>query len=468
MKRIKYLLALLIAFLPNVVNAYNLEYVACGNAEGIPAPVPQLISICYTLLVVATPIILIIFSIVALVKAITGGKADAIQKAKDKVIKKFISAALVFFVASIVQFVVSRASTTDGDKNSAVDCINCMLYNDGCAPSTAGDDAYQANKRPGQGEQQEPNPSGNNDDNSQSDQKPSTSTDKNKTHITSIDKDGILITVNAKVVDDSVSGYYFSYSSNKPTKEDGYLSTSNTNVDVVRLPGTTYVWVEDSNGNINGPETVTISSSSIINTKGTIIKGKTLSTVLTEKGSSTTEFNKLIARSVRAAGLYTPEAAATAAVTLVGVLDQEYNIRLPYRVGGKNNFYGVSGIWGQKISDTEFRGFDCDGFTHWSYWNAGMKLDLSREHNYWYWDRIPFSKEEGEIGDIISQYVPNNHVKIIVGKTDTGFIVAHANGTSAGVWINVHPYSDTENFTIIKGSKIASYYEKDSNPPTGF
>ena len=149
MKRIKYLLALLIAFLPNVVNAYNLEYVACGNAEGIPAPVPQLISICYTLLVVATPIILIIFSIVALVKAITGGNADAIKKAKDKVIKKFIAAALVFFVAGIVQFVVSRASTTDGDKTSAVDCINCMLYNDGCAPSTAGDDAYQANKRPG-------------------------------------------------------------------------------------------------------------------------------------------------------------------------------------------------------------------------------------------------------------------------------------------------------------------------------
>ena len=167
MKKIKYLLWILITLLPNVVNAYNLEYVACGNAEGIPAPVPQLTSICYTLLVVATPIILIIFSIVALVKAITGGNADAIQKAKDKVIKKFISAALVFFVASIVQFVVSRAATTDGDKNSAVDCINCMLYNDGCAPSTAGDDAYQANTRPPAGEEQVSNPSGNNNGNNQ-------------------------------------------------------------------------------------------------------------------------------------------------------------------------------------------------------------------------------------------------------------------------------------------------------------
>ena len=152
-KKVVLSLLIVLMLLPNVVNAYNLEYVACGNSEGIPAPVPQLISICYTLLVVATPIILIIFSIVALVKAITGGNADDIKKAKDKVIKKFIAAALVFFVAGIVQFVVSRAAITDGDKNSAVDCINCMLYNDGCAPSTAGDDAYQANTRPGQGEE---------------------------------------------------------------------------------------------------------------------------------------------------------------------------------------------------------------------------------------------------------------------------------------------------------------------------
>ena len=81
---------------------------------------------------------------------------------------------------------------------------------------------------------------------------------------------------------------------------------------------------------------------------------------------------------------------------------------------------------------------------------------------------IPFSKEEGEIGDIISQYTPTAHVKIIIGKTDKGFIVAHANGSSVGVWINVHPYTDTKDFTIIKGSKIASYYEKNNTYPSGF
>lgn len=148
MKKIRNMFLLLVALMPTVVQAADLEYIACGNAEGIPAPVPQLTSICYTLLIIATPIILIIFSIVALIKAITGGDADAIKKAKNKVVKKFIAAAIVFFVAGIVQFVVSKASTNDSDKNSAVDCINCMLYNEGCAPSTSDNDAYKATGSP--------------------------------------------------------------------------------------------------------------------------------------------------------------------------------------------------------------------------------------------------------------------------------------------------------------------------------
>ena len=289
--------------------------------------------------------------------------------------------------------------------------------------------------------------------------------------ITSISADGVIIKVNAKKYNASISGYYFSYDSKKPDKKTGgYVATSNESIQVVRLPGTTYVWVEDTNGKVSGYKTINVSASSIINTDGKILKGTTLSTVLEKNGSSTGHLNKLIARSARAAGLYTKESAATTAVALVGVLDQQYGVRLPYRAGGKNNYVGVSGIWGQKINDTNYpyRGFDCDGFTHWSYINAGVEIDVSRDHNYWYWDRIPFSKEEGEIGDIISQYKPTNHVKIIVGKTNEGFIVAHANGKTNGVWINVHKYSDTEGFTIIKGSKIANYYSKNKDYPSGF
>ncbi len=162
-KRIFLLILLFLIFSPNLVNAADLEYVACGNAEGIPAAVPQLISIVYTLLIVATPIILIIFSIVALLKALTGGSADDINKAKNKLIKKFIAAALVFFVAGIGKFVIMKAADAS-EKDSVSACLECMLYNSGCQPSTGGDDAYKATTRPGESVPQEPGstqPSGN-------------------------------------------------------------------------------------------------------------------------------------------------------------------------------------------------------------------------------------------------------------------------------------------------------------------
>ena len=143
--KLMHLLIILLLLIPTVVLAEqdvpsrkNLEYVACGNSGGIPAPVPQLTSALYTLLIIATPITLVIFSIVALVKAITSGSQDDIKKAQSKVIKKFIAAALVFFIAGTVQFVITKAADSS-EKTSIVSCIECFLYSpDECTPSTSG------------------------------------------------------------------------------------------------------------------------------------------------------------------------------------------------------------------------------------------------------------------------------------------------------------------------------------------
>ena len=154
-RRVSLVLILFSTLMPSLVNATDLKYVACGNAEGIPVAVPQLISIVYTLLIIGTPIILIVFSIVALLKALTGGSADDIKKAKNKLIKKFIAAALVFFVAGIGKFVIMKAADAS-EKDSVSACLECMLYNSGCQPSTGGDDAYKATTRPGESVPQEP------------------------------------------------------------------------------------------------------------------------------------------------------------------------------------------------------------------------------------------------------------------------------------------------------------------------
>ena len=282
---------------------------------------------------------------------------------------------------------------------------------------------------------------------------------------------GVLVTVKVKAVE-GVKAYYFTYNDSKfPNKNAGYIETTNEEINVGRLPGTTYLWVEDKNGKISKAETITIDNSTILNTKSPITKGTRLYDVLKNKGSSYQEFDKLIARTARAAGAYSKESAATVAVTLVSVLDKEYGVRIPYRAGGKYNNLGINYNWGAKIDDKNYpyNGMDCDGFTHWSYYNAGLKINTSREHNYWYWERMPFSKEKVEIGDIISQYEPNAHVKIVVGFTQDGIITAHANGTNAGVWINEQKYSSIDSkYTIIKGSKIASYYEKNAALGSGF
>ena len=69
--------------------------------------------------------------------------------------------------------------------------------------------------------------------------------------ISSITNDGIIVTVNAKKLNSDISGYYFSYENKRPDKSaGGYIATNNESVEVVRLVGTTYVWVEDKSGKI--------------------------------------------------------------------------------------------------------------------------------------------------------------------------------------------------------------------------
>ena len=128
------MVSFLVAMPVYAIEETETNYVSCGSATGIPAPIPMLTSVAYTLLIVATPLILIVFSIIALIKAITAGSADDINKAKGKLIKKFITTAIVFFVAGIVQFVVTKAA--DGsEKGTISSCLSCFLYHNNCETS---------------------------------------------------------------------------------------------------------------------------------------------------------------------------------------------------------------------------------------------------------------------------------------------------------------------------------------------
>lgn len=110
-------------------NTDNLKYVSCGNSYDIPYQLPALTSFAINFLKIATPIILIIVSIIKLLKALSASKDDEIKKAQNSLIKKLIAAVLVFFVISIVQFVILKVADTTEQQN-ITKCMNCMLNNE--------------------------------------------------------------------------------------------------------------------------------------------------------------------------------------------------------------------------------------------------------------------------------------------------------------------------------------------------
>ena len=299
-----------------------------------------------------------------------------------------------------------------------------------------------------------------------------------KVYIESVKKDGVIITVKAGNINANIAGYYFNYSNSVPDKSTGkFISTSNNMIDVVRLPGNTYIWVEDTNGNISEVSVINVGNESLLITSGNNYKkleNMSLEEYLSRSGWSKSEYDKLIARSVRAAGVYSKEAAATAGVAMQTVLAQKYKIKLPYWWGGKSWEYGADKSWGiykTKYSDTYdvwyyYYGLDCSGFATWAYVNAGYDINRGQYPWFWSFDKYALKKDNGDVGDFI---VSDGHVKLIVGKTDTGFICAEAAGKGPGMCLSNHSYSKSSGYWIAKGESIFQKYAKDtiSNIPTG-
>ena len=289
--------------------------------------------------------------------------------------------------------------------------------------------------------------------------------------ISSISNDGIFVSIKTSRNGYTISGYYFSYTNQRPSKSGGYLATSLDSLEVARLPGTTYVWVEDTQGNISQAAKINIGTD-VIKNSGSILKGQALSNYMSSKGGSIDDFNKLMARSVRAAGLYTKTGAATAGVVLATGLYQKYGITIPYWRGGKTSSIGAYGSWGIYRNNPTYDGYyyygmDCDGFVNWTYLNTGIVYNSILANSYYYWNGLPVSKENGEVGDVMRT---TGHVKIIVGKTDKGFIVAEEAGRDNGLVVNVHAYTSTGGYIIIKGEDLISKYTHmdNSSYPSGF
>lgn len=107
----------------------NLMFVQCGNAYDIPHQVPKLTSMLINLLKIVAPIILIVVSVMSLIKALAASNEDEIKKAQKSLIRKIIAAVMVFFIISIVQFIIMKVAD-DGELGDIDSCLACFLDNE--------------------------------------------------------------------------------------------------------------------------------------------------------------------------------------------------------------------------------------------------------------------------------------------------------------------------------------------------
>jgi D-alanyl-lipoteichoic acid acyltransferase DltB (MBOAT superfamily) len=97
---------------------------ACGF--DIPDRIADLVSMIIMLIQYGVPILLIIFGMLDLGKAVIASKEDEIKKGQNMFIKRLIAAVIVFFVVAVVKLVVGLAAEDD-DKKNLPTCIDQIV-----------------------------------------------------------------------------------------------------------------------------------------------------------------------------------------------------------------------------------------------------------------------------------------------------------------------------------------------------
>lgn len=127
-----------------LVDNFNLdELYRCGNLGfEFAGTFPYLVSTGILIIKIVVPILLIIFGMLDLGKAVVASKEDEIKKGQQTFIKRVISAVIVFFVIQIVQLLVSFISNRDQNISRCFNCfVNGKIRDNGCiATSTMVDE----------------------------------------------------------------------------------------------------------------------------------------------------------------------------------------------------------------------------------------------------------------------------------------------------------------------------------------
>ena len=103
----------------------NSEYTCGGTTFTFSGSIPYIVSTIVLIIKIVVPVLLIIFGMLDLGKAVVASKEEEIKKGQQLFIKRAISAVIVFFVIQIVQIIVRFVS---GNDNTIAQCFNCFIH----------------------------------------------------------------------------------------------------------------------------------------------------------------------------------------------------------------------------------------------------------------------------------------------------------------------------------------------------
>ncbi len=108
------------------------EYTCGGTGLIFSGSFPYIVSMVVLLIKIAVPILLIIFGMLDLGKAVVAAKEDEIKKGQQMFIKRLITAVIVFFVIQVVQIIIRFVSSSDP---TIMNCFNCFINGDATTKS---------------------------------------------------------------------------------------------------------------------------------------------------------------------------------------------------------------------------------------------------------------------------------------------------------------------------------------------
>ena len=110
---------------------FLVDGITCGGfTNPIPFKLVYVIHLIILLIQFGVPLLLIIFGMLDLGKAVIASKEDEIKKGQQMFIKRLIAAIIVFFVIAIVKLVVGLVAD---DSENIVGCINSIVNYSGDA-----------------------------------------------------------------------------------------------------------------------------------------------------------------------------------------------------------------------------------------------------------------------------------------------------------------------------------------------